>query len=113
MIGVTGATGKLGSKVALRLEKFGVRQRLIVRDPERAPHLSKAEVARVDSYGDFQAMKKALSGIKTLFLVSAHDRMGVAQQAAKKGVSAPHYDRIHEQISVIDAAVVAGVSRIV
>lgn len=58
-------------------------------------------------------MKQALSGVKTLFLVSAHDRMGVAQQAAQKGLPVPDYDRLQAHISVIDAAVVAGVSRIV
>jgi NAD(P)H dehydrogenase (quinone) len=113
MLGITGATGKLGSKVASRLEKSGVKQRLIVRDAARAPRLSRAEIAQVSSYGDAPAMKKSLSGVKTLLLVSARDRMGVAQNAAQKGLPAPPYDRLQEQITAIDAAVVAGVSHII
>jgi NAD(P)H dehydrogenase (quinone) len=113
MLGVTGATGKLGSKVASRLEKLGQKQRLIVRDAARAPHLSRTEIAEVASFGDAISMKKALTGVKTFFLVSAHDTMGVAQSAAKKGLTPPPYDRLQEQITAIDAAVEAGVNHII
>ena len=113
MLGITGATGKLGVKVASRLEKSGERQRLIVRDANRAPDLKRAEIAQVSSYGDKQAMKKALSGVKTLFLVSAHDRMGVTQNAAKKGLPPPPYDRLQEQFTAVDAAVEVGVRHII
>ncbi len=113
MIAITGATGKLGAKVASLLEKSGVNQRLIVRDAGRAPRLKNSEIAQVSSYGDAPAMKKALSGVKTLFLISAHDSMGAAQQAFKKGLPPPRYDRLQEQIIAIDAAIAAGVSRIV
>jgi NAD(P)H dehydrogenase (quinone) len=84
MLGITGASGKLGSKVALRLEKSGVKQRLIVRDASRAPKLKNAEIAQVSSYSDGPAMKKALSGVEILFLVSAQDSMGAAQRAAQR-----------------------------
>ena len=113
MLGITGATGKLGAKVALKLERLGVKQRLIVRDAGRSPRLKKAEIAQILSYGDKSSMKKALSGVKTLFLVSAQDRMGAAQQAARKGLPAPPYDRLQEQMAAIDAAAAAGVNRIV
>jgi NAD(P)H dehydrogenase (quinone) len=113
VLGITGATGKLGVKVASRLEKSGVKQRLIVRDAARAPRLKNAEITQVSSYGNAPAMKKALSGVETLFLVSARDSMGVNQEAAKKGRAAPPYDRLQEQISAIDAAIAAGVSHIV
>jgi uncharacterized protein YbjT (DUF2867 family) len=113
MFGITGTTGKLGLKVAARLEKAGAIQRLIVRDASRAPNLKRTQIRQVASYGDAPAMKKALSGVRTLFLVSAHDRMGVAQQAAKQGVPMPPYDRLREQTAAIDAAVAAGVEHIV
>jgi NAD(P)H dehydrogenase (quinone) len=113
IIGITGATGKLGGKVAAGLEKAGVKQRLIVRDPNRAPHLKNVEIAQVSSYGDTPGMKKALDGVETLFLVSARDIMGVTQQAALKGITAPRYNRLLEQITAIDAAVAAGVGHIV
>ena len=43
-VGVTGATGRLGSRVAERLATQGVRQRLLVRDLARAPRLPGASV---------------------------------------------------------------------
>jgi len=45
-IAVTGATGQLGGRVARRLAAAGVPQRLLVRDPERAPQLPGADVVR-------------------------------------------------------------------
>jgi NAD(P)H dehydrogenase (quinone) len=113
MLGITGATGKLGAKVASRLEKAGERQRLIVRDVARAPNLKGAEIALVSSYGDKPAMEKALNGIKTLFLVSAQDSMGLTLKYAQKGLPPPPYDRLREHITAINAAVTAGVEHIV
>ncbi|MFD0597647.1 NmrA family NAD(P)-binding protein [Catellatospora coxensis] len=37
-IAVTGATGRLGARVAHRLAEAGLPQRLVVRDPSRAPN---------------------------------------------------------------------------
>ena len=96
MIGVTGATGHLGGGVARRLAERGDAQRLIVRDPSRAPRLEGAEVA-VASYGDGPALVDAFDGVDTLLLVSATE--------------AP--DRVALHTSAIDAAVAAGVRRIV
>jgi len=42
-LAVTGATGELGGRVAARLSKLGVAQRLVVRDPKRAPQLPGAK----------------------------------------------------------------------
>jgi NAD(P)H dehydrogenase (quinone) len=39
LIAVTGATGVVGGRVARRLADLGVAQRLVVRDPARAPDL--------------------------------------------------------------------------
>ena len=97
MIGVTGATGELGGRIARRLSDRGVEQRLIVRDPTRAPGLPGAEVAEARDYGDGDAMRHALEGVNTLFLVSAgEDR-----------------DRISLHRSAVDAAAAAGVERVV
>ena len=38
-IAVTGATGQLGGRIARRLASAAVPQRLLVRDPTRAPEL--------------------------------------------------------------------------
>lgn len=113
MLAVTGATGKLGGRIASRLAKLGISQRLIVRNPARAPQLTNAEVMQVTSFGDTPAMHRALTGVSKLFLVSAHDRMGVAQNAAIKGVSPPSYDRVQQQVTAVDAAAAAGVRHII
>ena len=93
---VTGATGQLGRRVAARLAGRGVTQRLVVRDPERAPRLPGAEVAVAD-FADPAALRAAFTGAATLFLVSA-------SEAA---------DRVSLHTNAVDAAVAAGVPRIV
>ena len=97
LIAVTGATGQLGGRLAVRLAAEGARQRLIVRDPSRAPTLPGAEVAVVGSYADGTRMRTALDGVDALFLVSG-------REAA---------DRVAQHVAAIDAAVDAGVRRIV
>src|SRR5918911_5101271 len=70
-IGVTGATGGVGGRVATRLAEHGVPQLLLVRDAARAPSLPRADVAVFGGYQDADGMRRALAGIETLFLVSA------------------------------------------
>jgi uncharacterized protein YbjT (DUF2867 family) len=96
-IGVTGATGGLGGRVAARLAERGVEQRLVVRDAARAPKLPNADVATIAGYGDGEGIRRALDGIGTLYFVSA------AEDA----------DRVGLHASVVEAAVAAGVERIV
>jgi uncharacterized protein YbjT (DUF2867 family) len=93
---ITGATGGLGGRVARRLAEQGVAQRLVVRDPARAPQLPGAEAA-LAAYDDGEAMRRALQGYDTLLLVSASE--------------AP--DRVRLHTGAVDAAVAAGVERIV
>jgi NAD(P)H dehydrogenase (quinone) len=95
-LAVTGATGGLGGRVARRLADRGVAQRLVVRDPARAPELPGAEVVRA-AYGDGEAMRRALDGVDTLLLVSASEDV----------------DRVRLHTGAVDAAVAAGVQRIV
>ncbi|RYV51854.1 SDR family oxidoreductase [Pengzhenrongella frigida] len=97
LIAVTGATGQLGGRLAFRLAAAGAAQRLIVRDPARAPELAGASVAVAQGYTDGAGMRSALEGADTLFLVSGRESA----------------DRVAEHRSAIDAAVHAGVSRIV
>jgi NAD(P)H dehydrogenase (quinone) len=113
VLAVTGATGQIGSRVAARIAQLGVAQRLIVRDPARAPRIQGSEIVQASSYGDAPAMLRALAGIQTLFLVSARDRFGVAHLCAKNGTHPPSYDRLQEQRTAVDAALSAGVKRIV
>lgn len=95
-IAVTGATGGVGGRVARRLAAAGVAQRLLVRDPARAPDLPGAEVTRA-SYHEPETVRAALPGVRTLFLVSASEDP----------------DRVGLQTAAVDAALAAGVTRIV
>ncbi len=95
MYAVTGATGRVGSRVARRLAEAGVVQRCIVRNVARGPKLPRAEVAQA-TYDDSEAMRRALDGVDTLFLVSASEAE----------------DRVSEHTAAVDAAVAAGVARI-
>jgi NAD(P)H dehydrogenase (quinone) len=100
VIGVTGATGVLGRRVVDRLAGAGgdVGLRLVVRDAARAPQVPGAEIAaNPGGYADPDGFRAALSGVHTLYLVSAAEAEDRLQQ---------HYD-------AVDAAVAAGVERIV
>ena len=97
LIAVTGATGEVGRRVARRLADWGIAQRLVVRDASRAPKLPQARVATFGGYGDHDGFEAALQGVETLFLVP--------------GEEAP--DRVEQHKTAVDAAVAAGVQRIV
>ena len=99
MIALTGATGSLGGRVAARLAAVGdVPLRLVVRDAGRAPRLRGAEVREnPGGYADPAGLTAALTGVHTLYLVSA----------------AEAEDRLRQHLDAVDAAVAAGVQRIV
>jgi NAD(P)H dehydrogenase (quinone) len=113
MIAITGATGEIGSRTATRLAELGIAQRLLVRDPGRAPRLQDAEVLQIGPYSDEPAMNRALEGVKTLFLVSARDKMGVIIHSSENNLPVPEYDRVQEHKTAVTAAMTAGVERIV
>jgi uncharacterized protein YbjT (DUF2867 family) len=92
MIVVTGASGRLGGRVARLL---GGGTRLVVRDTSRAPALGSEVVTA--SYSDFDAVRQALAGADVVFMVS--------------GAEAP--DRVAQHRNFVDAAVAAGVGHLV
>jgi len=95
-LAVTGSTGRVGGLVARRLSELGVDHRLLVRDPARAPALPGTHIAAAD-YGDAAGVRAALSGAHTVFMVS--------------GAETPN--RVQQHVTFIDAAIDAGVQRIV
>lgn len=99
MIAVTGATGALGGRVAARLAATGdVPLRLVVRDAARAPDLPGVEVVEnTGGYADPAGLRGALQGVDTVYLVSA----------------AEAENRLQQHVDAVDAAVAAGVQRIV
>lgn len=97
LLAITGSTGAIGGRVARRLAALGAEQRLLVRDSQRAPQLPGAEIVEVPGYADRAAMTRALRGADTLFLVSARESP----------------NRVAEHASAVDAALDAGIRRIV
>jgi NAD(P)H dehydrogenase (quinone) len=95
LFGITGSTGQLGGRVATRLATLGRPQRLLVRNNARAPQLSDAEIVQAP-YEDGPLMRDALSGVQVLFLISGYGQT-----------------RLEQHYSAIDAAIAAGVERIV
>ncbi len=95
-LAVTGATGRIGGRLATRLAAAGASQRLVVRDPSRAPPLDGADIAPA-SYSDAAAVRQALSGSDVVFMVS--------------GSESAH--RLPEHRTFVDAAAAAGVRQIV
>jgi uncharacterized protein YbjT (DUF2867 family) len=89
-IALTGTTGALGGAV---LTKLGGSHILVGRD---ASALAAGHEHREAAYGD-QRMAAALTGVDTLFFVSGRESA----------------TRLDEHLAVVDAAVAAGVSRIV
>ena len=94
---MTGATGALGGRVARILASSGIAQRLLARSPERAPHLDDAVVVPFGGYADRDSAVAALTGVQTLFMVSASESA----------------DRLDEHRAFVDAAVEAGVQHVV
>lgn len=95
-IAVTGATGRLGGRIARILAERGIAQRLAVRTPERAPSLAGAVAVRC-AYNEPDQVKAALDGVETVLMVS--------------GSETP--DRVEQHKTFIDATVAAEVHRLV
>ncbi|PIM69408.1 NAD(P)-dependent oxidoreductase [Streptomyces sp. JV178] len=95
-VALTGSTGRLGGRVARRLAEGGVPLRLVVRRPERAPKLPGAVAVRGD-YADRAAVRQALAGTRTVFMVSASESA----------------DRLVQHRAFVDAAAEAGVRHLV
>ena len=95
-IAVTGATGRLGGRVARRLAEAGQPITLLVRNPGRAPELPGALAVSAE-YGNRPAVQSALSGMDTVLMVSAAET--------------PNRVELHR--SFIDAAAAAGIGHLV
>jgi len=97
LIAVTGATGLVGRQVASNLAAHDRSIRLVVRNPQRVADGGRADVRQASGYGAFDEMHVALQGVHTLFLIPA------AESA----------DRVQQHRTAVDAALAAGVRRIV
>ncbi|NKL60369.1 SDR family oxidoreductase [Rhizobium leguminosarum] len=67
---VTGATGNVGRQVVEHLVKRGADVRALVRDPSKAEFPAEVSVVQGD-FLDVDSLRNAMSGVSTLFLLSA------------------------------------------
>ncbi len=95
-LAITGSTGRVGGGVARRLADAGVPQRLIVRDPSRAPQLPATGVVQA-AYANDGGSGEALRGVDVLFMVSGSEAV----------------DRVAQHTAFVDAAAGAGVRHII
>ncbi len=95
-LAISDATGAVGGRVARRLASAGQSARLIVLGAGRDANLPEMEVVEA-SYRDPASMRRALAGVHMFLMIPAHE--------------AP--DRVRQHVTAVDAAVGAGVKRIV
>jgi len=95
-IAVTGATGALGSRIAVEIAKRDAPQLLVSRNPANLAQLANAQRRGPAVYSDSEAMRRALQGATTLVLISGH----------------PTGRRLEEHASVVEAAIAVGVQRV-
>ena len=84
MIAVTGATGFVGGTVARLLAERGVPQRLVVRDPSRAPDLGAEVRASPRATAPPGEMRAAFEGADTVFLVPAEESADRVEQHQRR-----------------------------
>ena len=83
--------------MAGRLARLGIAQRLIVEDSSQDPGLPDTDVRTVTGYDDAESLTAARADVETLFLIPVRERP----------------DRVRQHESAVDAALAAGVNRIV
>ncbi len=97
MILVTGATGHVGSHAAIQLRDSGVPVRALVRDEGKARRMLGGDVDLAGGdFEDRESLRHAVRGVDAVLLCSA-----------------THTNQAEHEIAVIDAAVDAGVERLV
>lgn len=91
---VTGSTGRIGSQVISQLANSGASVRALTRSPEKAHFPAGVSAVKGDLL-DADAMRAALAGVKTLFLLisnapdeltQAINTLGLAREAGVQGV---------------------------
>ncbi|MGW1067976.1 SDR family oxidoreductase [Streptomyces aureus] len=93
---ITGASGRLGGRVARRLAAAGTGQTLLARTPSSTPRLPGATVVPA-SYDDHEALVGALRATDRVLMVSASESP----------------DRLRDHRTFVDAAARAGVAHLV
>ncbi|MEO8924367.1 MAG: NmrA family NAD(P)-binding protein [Caldimonas sp.] len=91
---VTGSTGRIGTQIVTQLAASGATVRALTREPEKAHFPTGVTAVRGDLL-DADAMRQALAGVKTLFLLvsnapdeltQAINTLGLAREAGVTGI---------------------------
>ena len=107
---ITGATGFIGGHVAEKLHARGDSVVALVRSPEKAAKLRELGIELVEGdLSDTSAIRKGLEGADACIHAAAIYKVGIP----KKEQAAMHESNVHGTENVLDAAIDAGVSRIV
>ena len=105
---VTGATGFLGSHVAEALQQQGAELRLLVRANSRTENIDFLNAERIiGDLGDFESLRKGMSGCEAVFHVAADYRLWV------RNPEEMYRANLDGTLAVMDAARQAGVKRVV
>ena len=89
MILVTGATGKIGSCIAMQLGRAGKEFRLLVRDPNKLSGFREAKKVTGD-YGDVESLDRAFAGVSSAFIVSGYAKAGERAALHRNAFQAAH-----------------------
>ena len=107
---LTGGTGFIGGRVAAKLRERGDEVVALVRSPEKAGALREAGCELVEGdLSDVAAIKRGLEGADACIHGAAIYKVGIP----KKERPAMHESNVHGTENVLDAAIAAGVGRIV
>jgi dihydroflavonol-4-reductase len=107
---VTGATGFIGSHVARKLRERGDDVVALVRSPEKAAELRELGCELVEgSLSDEAAIRQGVQGADAVFHVGAAYKVGIPRSQRP----ALHDANVRGTERVLDAAIAAGVNRIV
>jgi uncharacterized protein YbjT (DUF2867 family) len=92
MILVTGATGNVGSELVPQLLAAGEAVRILIRDPDRAAHLSSTAERVIGDLDKPETLAAACDGIRSVYLISQATQVSGVIEAAK-GAGVKHIVR--------------------
>ncbi len=96
LVALTGATGFVGRHILVKLQRAGLRCRLLVRDQKKLPALGDATEVVEGSLGDRDALARLLAGASSM----------VHCAGAVRGVTQSQFDRVNA-VAAGDCAMVA------
>lgn len=118
-IAVTGAGGRLGARLAFRLAAEGARQRLILSEARRAPHLTdgrplpEVEVVACPGSAPAAVLAAAFAGVDTVFLAPPHPLVTEPTDGYPSSTGRFGAPEAADPLRPLDAALAAGVRRVV